>query len=232
MDRNNGNVSNIYVSVCVLFVTCLLLSNVIAGKIVNILNATMPAAVVLFPITYILGDVFTEVYGFRKARMIIWLGFTCTLFAVIVYMITVALPSPDFWHGQEAFVTVLGTTPRILIASLVGYMFGEFSNSIILSKLKVIMSGKKLWIRTISSTVVGEAFDTVIFISISFWGNVAKETLFQMIYFQYLWKVCYEVALTPVTYIVIHYLKRKEGIDVYDQNVKYHIFESVKSRQE
>lgn len=231
MDRNNENVSNTFVGVCVLFVTCLLLSNVIAGKIVNIANATMPAAVVLFPITYILGDIFTEVYGFKKARTIIWLGFACNLFAVIIYMITVALPYPDFWDGQESYVKVLGTTPRILIASLFGYVFGEFSNSVILSKLKVKMIGSKLWIRTISSTVVGEALDTVIFIFISFWGNVANETLLEMICFQYFWKVCYEVVLTPITYIVINYLKRKEGIDVYDQNVKYHIFEFAKSNK-
>lgn len=231
MNRNNENVSNIFVGVCALFVTCLLLSNVIAGKIANIANVTMPAAVVLFPVTYILGDVFTEVYGFRKARTIIWLGFACNLFAVIVYMITVALPYPDFWDDQEAYVKVLGITPRILIASLLGYAFGEFSNSVILSKLKVKMLGRKLWIRTMFSTVVGEALDTVVFIFISFWRIVTNETMLEMICSQYLWKVCYEIALTPVTYIVINYLKRIENTDVYDQNIKYHIFKFEKNNE-
>ena len=118
-----------------LFVTCLLLSNVIVEKIASIANATVPAAGILFPITYILGDVLTEAYGFKRTKMIIWLGFACNLLTVIVYRVTVALPYLDFWNGQEAFVKVLGTTPRILIASLLGYVVSEFSNSMILSKL-------------------------------------------------------------------------------------------------
>lgn len=228
MNKDHEYVSKIFVVICAMFITCLLLSNLVAGKIIRIVNISLPAAVILFPITYIFGDVFTEVYGFQKSKMIIWLGFACNLFAVFIYVVTIALPYPEFWTGQEAFRIVLGTTPRILVASLVGYLFGEFTNSIILSKLKVKMAGRKLWMRTIFSTIVGEAFDTIIFIFISFWGNVNGGILLQMMIFQYIWKVCYEIILTPVTYIVVKWLKNKEGIDVFDYKIKYHIFKDIR----
>lgn len=228
MNKNCEYVSKIFVVICAMFITCLLLSNLVAGKIIRIINISLPAAVILFPITYIFGDVFTEVYGFQKSKMIIWLGFACNVFAVFIYIVTIALPYPEFWTGQEAFRVVLGTTPRILVASLVGYLFGEFTNSIILSKLKVKMAGRKLWMRTISSTIVGEAFDTIIFIFVSFWGNVNGGILLQMMIFQYIWKVCYEIVLTPVTYVVVKWLKNKEGIDVFDYKIRYHIFKNIR----
>ena len=205
------------------FVTCLLLSNLIAGKMWQIGSITLPAAVILFPVTYILGDVFTEVYGFRNARTVIWLGFGCSFFAVAVYMLTLALPHPDFWTGQEAFQTVLGTTPRVFAASLAGYLFGEFSNSMILSRMKVATGGRRLWMRTIGSTVVGEAFDSAIFVTVSFAGTMETDVLLKMILFQYLFKVGYEVVCTPLTYAVVNRLKRAEGIDVYDHGVKYSV---------
>ena len=217
-------VSSLFAVLCVIFVTTLLLSNLIAGKIFSVFGVTLPAAVILFPITYIFGDVFTEVYGFRKAKLVIWLGFACNLFAVLVYMITIALPAPVFWENQEAYRTVLGMTPRVLLASFTGYLFGGFSNSIILSKLKVRMKGKKLWVRTISSTIVGEALDTVIFISISFIGTMDFKVLLQMMLFQYLWKVLYEVVLTPLTYWTVGKLKKYEGEDVYDTEISHSPF--------
>jgi len=223
MENEKNYVSRLFVIISVVFVTCLLLSNLVAGKMMSVFGIVLPAAVILFPITYIFGDILTEVYGFKNSRLIIWLGFACSAFAVIVYTITIALPYPDFWSNQEAYKTVLGTTPRIFAASLIGYLFGSFSNSILLSKVKVIMKGKKLWIRTISSTIVGEGFDTIIFISIAFWGIMETSVLLQMMLFQYLWKVCYEIVLTPVTYKVVKWLKNQEGIDVYDTNVKYKI---------
>lgn len=228
MNKNCEYVSKIFVVICAMFITCLLLSNLVAGKIIRIINISLPAAVILFPITYIFGDVFTEVYGFQKSKMIIWLGFACNVFAVFIYIVTIALPYPEFWTGQEAFRVVLGTTPRILVASLVGYLFGEFTNSIIMSKLKVKMAGRKLWVRTISSTIFGEAFDTIIFIFVSFWGNVNGGILLQMMIFQYIWKVCYEIILTPVTCVVVKWLKNKEGIDVFDYKIKYHIFKNIR----
>lgn len=223
MENKKVLVSQRFVVICSVYVTCLLLSNLIAGKMISLFGLTLPAAVILFPITYIFGDIFTEVYGFKNARMIIWVGFACSFFAVLVYILTILLPYPDFWTGQEAYRTVLGTTPRVFAASLIGYLFGEFSNSMIISKLKVITKGKSLWLRTITSTIVGEAFDSVIFIVISFGGTMENAVLLQMILFQYLFKVCYEIVLTPATYAFVGWLKKKENTDVFDYDVKYRI---------
>lgn len=223
--QNEKNLSKLYLIITASYVTCLLLSNLIAGKLWS-LNATvtLPAAVTLFPVTYILGDIFTEVYGFKKARTIIWLGFACNFFAVAIYFVTIILPHPDFWTNQGAYEIVLGMTPRITIASFVGYIFGEFSNSVVLSKLKVKTKGKALWLRTISSTIVGEGFDSLIFITISFWGTVPNAVLSQMILFQFLFKVAYEIIFTPVTYIAVRFVKKSEGIDTFDYSEKYKIF--------
>ena len=222
--KDNKAVSKLFLIITVIYVTCLLLSNLVAGKMWAVTsNITLPAAVILFPITYIFGDIFTEVYGFKNARIIIWLGFACSFFAVGVYMITIGLPHPDFWTNQEAYATVLGTTPRVAAASFIGYLFGEFSNSMVLSKLKVMTGGKKLWVRTILSTLVGEGFDSVIFVTVSFWGTMENATLLQMIIFQYLFKVCYEIIFTPATYAIVNWIKRKEEMDTFDYNVKYRI---------
>ena len=218
------NVSRLFMCIGIIFVTCLLLSNLIAGKMWAVTeNIALPAAVILFPLTYIIGDVFTEVYGFRKDRIIIWLGFACSFFAVMIYLITIALPHPGYWENQDAYAAVMGTTPRVAVASFAGYLFGEFSNSIILSRLKVVTKGKKLWLRTIFSTIVGEGLDSVIFILISFWGTMDNSVVLQMILFQYLFKVGYEVVFTPVTYIVVKAIKKAEGTDVYDDDIKYNI---------
>lgn len=222
--ENKKQVSQIFMILGAVYVTCLLLSNLIAGKMWAVAgNVTLPAAVVLFPVTYILGDVFTEVYGFRSARTIIWVGFGCSFFAVLIYLMTIALPHPGFWQNQEAYKTVLGTTPRVAAASFIGYLFGEFSNSMILSRLKVKTQGKKLWLRTILSTVVGEGFDSVIFIVISFWGTMDNKTVLTMILYQYLFKVCFEAIFTPLTYAVCGWLKKKEAIDTYDHDIHYHV---------
>ena len=219
-------VSKLFMMIGIVYVTCLLLSNLIAGKMWAVTsNITLPAAVILFPITYIFGDIFTEVYGFKKARTLIWVGFACSFFAVIIYLITIALPHPGYWENQDAYAIVMGTTPRVAIASFIGYLFGEFSNSIVLSKLKVATKGKKLWVRTILSSVVGEGFDSVIFIMISFWGTMDNSIVFQMILFQYLFKVCYEIIFTPATYGIVNWIKRKEGVDTFDYDIKYNIIE-------
>lgn len=219
-----STVSTMFMVIAVVYVTCLLLSNLIAGKMWAVTGSiTLPAAVILFPITYIFGDIFTEVYGFRQARTVIWLGFACSFFAVGIYLITIALPHPGFWENQDAFATVMGTTPRVALASFAGYLFGEFSNSMILSKLKVATKGKKLWVRTIGSTLVGEGFDSVIFIVISFWGTMDNKTILQMILFQYLFKVGYEIIFTPFTYMIVKKLKKVEGVDTFDYDVKYNV---------
>ena len=213
-----------FVFITALYVTCLLLSNLVAGKMWGISESiTLPAAVILFPVTYILGDVFTEVYGFKRARVVIWIGFFCSFFAVLVYLLTIALPAPAFFENQEAYAIVLGTTPRVAIASFLGYLFGEFSNSVVLSRMKVATEGKHLWMRTIGSTIIGEAFDSIIFITVSFAGTMETKTLLFMILFQYLFKVLYEVACTPLTYFVINKLKQKENMDVYDRGIRYRV---------
>ena len=215
-------VSKIFMYIGILYVTCLLLSNLIAGKMWAVTpSITLPAAVILFPITYIFGDIFTEVYGFKKARSVIWSGFACRVVPVLIYFITIKLPHPGYWENQDAYATVMGTTPRVAVASFCGYLFGEFSNSMVLSKLKVATKGKNLWLRTIFSTVIGEGFDSVIFITISFLGTMETSVVLKMILFQYLFKVCYEILFTPITYLVVNYIKKKEGIDTYDYDVKY-----------
>ncbi len=222
--NDKKTVSKLFMVIAVVYITCILLSNLIAGKMWAVTSdITLPAAVILFPITYIFGDIFTEVYGFKKARTIIWLGFACSFFAVAIYLITIALPHPDFWTNQHAYEVVMGTTPRVAAASFIGYLFGEFSNSMILSKLKVATGGKNLWMRTILSTVVGEGFDSIIFVTVSFFGTMDNSTLLRMILCQYLFKVCYEVIFTPVTYGIVNWLKREEGVDTFDYDVKYNI---------
>ncbi len=217
-------VSKLFMYIGIIYVTCLLLSNLIAGKMWAVTNSvTLPAAVILFPVTYIFGDIFTEVYGFKKARMIIWMGFACSFFAVLVYFITIELPHPGFWENQEAYAIVMGTTPRVAVASFAGYLFGEFSNSMVLSKLKVATNGKNLWLRTILSTVVGEGFDSIIFITISFLGTMETSVVLKMILFQYLFKVAYEVVFTPLTYVVVDIIKKKENVDTFDYDVKYNV---------
>jgi len=224
MQKEPGYVSRLYVIIGCLFVTCLLISNMVAGKLITVLGKALPAAVILFPITYIFGDVLTEVYGFKRSRLIIWTGFACNLLMAVIFMLVVALPYPEFWEQQEAYAVVLGMTPRVVVASLVGYFLGEFTNSAVLSKLKLLTRGKWLFSRTIGSTIVGEGIDTVVFITIAFAGTVSSSVLLSMIAAQYIFKVVYEILVTPLTYLVVGWVKKKEGVDVYDWGVKYNPF--------
>jgi uncharacterized integral membrane protein (TIGR00697 family) len=225
MNRDDSsNFSPLFVSLFALFLTCLLVSNVIAGRLISVFGVPLPSAVILFPVTYILGDIFTEVYGFRKTRRIIWIGFAANLLMSLVFLAAIALPAPVFFKDQAAYATVLGMTPRIVLASLVAYWMGEFGNSITLSLLKKATKGRFLWTRTISSTVVGQAFDTALFIAIGFAGIVPGPVLLQMMIAQYLFKVAYEVVLTPATYAVVRAVKRKEGVDAFDTGIAYNPF--------
>jgi uncharacterized integral membrane protein (TIGR00697 family) len=227
MKKPEAAISPVFLFLSAVFVCCLLVSNLIAGKIADVFGITVPAAVILFPLTYILGDLFTEVYGFKRFRLVVWCGFFCNLVAVSAYMIAVALPYPGYWTSQEAYAIVLQTTPRILAASLLGYLLGEFFNAVTLSKLKVKTNGKRFWLRAVVSSLLGEGLDTVVFITISFYGIYSNQQLITMLLFQYLWKICYEIALTPVTYLAVRHIKRIEGIDVFDVDEKYFPF-SVK----
>ncbi len=224
MKKDDVSFSPLFLLLFALFLTTLLVSNVIAGKLISVYGVVLPSAVILFPITYILGDVFTEVYGFKKTRIIIWGGFAANLLMSLIFMIAVALPIPDFFKAQGAYATVLGMTPRVVLASLIAYWMGEFANSITLSILKKTTGGRFLWTRTISSTVVGQAFDTILFIGIAFYGLVPLPVLWGMIVAQYVFKVSYEVIFTPLTYVVVGAVKRKEGIDTFDTGVAYNPF--------
>lgn len=222
---NEKKHSSLFVIISTLFISSLLLSNVITGKLILIAGWVLPGAVILFPLTYIFGDVLTEVYGFQKTRLIIWLGFICNLLMAGIFTLVIAIPSPEFFAAESAFATVLGMTPRIVFASLLAYLIGEFCNSVVLSRLKILTAGRFLWLRTIGSSLVGEGLDTIIFITLAFWGTMPTSVLGQMMLFQYLFKIAYETAITPLTYWLVGYLKRQEGFDNYDYGVKYNPFQ-------
>lgn len=224
MQTTETQFSKIFLILSSLFLVCLLISNIISGKLISVWGMILPAGAVLFPMTYIFGDVLTEVYGFKKSRLIIWIGFACNLFMAGIFALVVALPHPGFWGGQEAYAAVLGMTPRLVLASMAAYFLGEYCNSAVLSKMKLLTEGRWLWTRTIGSTIVGEGVDTTIFITFAFWAVVPNSVLLQMIILQYIWKVVYEIVLTPVTYIMVGWIKRNEGIDTYDRGVKYNPF--------
>jgi uncharacterized integral membrane protein (TIGR00697 family) len=223
MKRTDSH-SSLFLWLTVFFISSLLLSNIIAGKLITVFGIVLPSAVILFPLTYVMGDVFTEVYGFRKARVVIWAGFAANLLMSIVFIAAVALPSPSFFTAQSAYAAVLGFAPRVAAASLAGYLAGEFANSIILSALKKATKGRFLWIRTIGSTVVGQGIDTVLFIVIAFAGTIPAQVLLTMVLFQYLFKVAYEAILTPATYFVVAKIKKAEGVDTYDYHEHYNPF--------
>ncbi len=216
--------SKIFIILCAVNITCLLISNIITIKTINILGLIFTAGDILFPITYILNDVFTEVYGFNKSKLIIWLSFFCNLLMVIIFRITILLPVNEAFDMQNELVNILGSTPRILIASFIAFLVGNFANSILMSKIKVKTKGKYLALRTIVSTLIGEGLDTIIFIPIVFIGSLDIRTLSLLIIDTYVLKVLLEVFLTPITYKIVGFIKKKENIDTYDNEQKYSIF--------
>ena len=222
--ENSKEFSPFFLILACLFVMFLLLSNIIAGKLIQVCGLVLPAAVVLFPLTYLFGDVLTEVYGYRKSRLVIWVGFACNILMALIFLVVIILPYPSFWQNQHAYATVLGMTPRLVAASLLAYWAGEFSNSVILSLMKKLTGGRWLWTRTIGSTAIGQGVDTLIFITGAFYGLVPGGVLIQMVVAQYVWKVAYEVAATPLTYLIVGWLKRVEQVDTFDWGVRYNPF--------
>jgi uncharacterized integral membrane protein (TIGR00697 family) len=210
------------VIIIALFITCLITANVIAVKVINLGPFILPAAIFVFPVSYIFGDVLTEVYGYRTARRVIWLGFICNLIFVFFAWIGQMLPSADFWKGQAAYESILGYTPRLLAASFCGYLVGEFANSFVLARMKILTQGRWLWSRTIGSTVVGQGLDTSIFITLAFIGTGA--TVPVMMLHHWVAKIAIEAICTPATYATVNWLKRKEGIDTYDYKTRYNPF--------
>lgn len=210
-----------FVVVAALFVTCLITANIIAVKIIQPFGFLVPAGVIVFPLSYLFGDVLTEVYGYAAARRVIWLGFACNLLAVIAIYLGELAPAAPTQNIQAAYVTILGFAPRLLLASFIAYLVGEFTNSFILAKLKIATRGRWLWTRTIGSTLVGEGLDTIIFISIAFWGVIPTQVLLTLILTQWTFKVLYEIIATPFTYLVVGFLKRQENLDTYDHQTNF-----------
>jgi uncharacterized integral membrane protein (TIGR00697 family) len=210
------------VIIIAVFITCLITANIIAVKVISLGPFTLPAAIFVFPVSYIFGDVLTEVYGYRVARRVIWLGFACNLVFVFFAWVGQQLPPAGFWEGQGAYESILGFAPRLLAASFLGYLAGEFANSFVLARMKILTRGRWLWSRTIGSTVVGQGLDTSIFITLAFIGTGA--TVPVMILHHWFAKVAIEAICTPATYAIVNRLKKKEGIDTYDYETRYNPF--------
>jgi queuosine precursor transporter len=206
------------------FVVVLLISNLVGPKICQFGPFQISAAEFLFPLTYICGDIFTEVYGYAASRRAIWLGFFAMALLAAAGELAVALPPAPGWNDQAAFAKVFGVVPRFALASLVAYWAGEFTNSYTLARLKLITGGRWLWTRTVGSTVSGQAVDTTVIILVAFWGSYPGRMLAWMIFSSYLVKVAVEVVATPVTYIVVGRLKRAEGVDAFDKRTNFNPF--------
>ncbi len=207
-----------------LFVAVLLISNVASTKIVKLGAFTFDGGTLLFPLSYIFCNILTEVYGYRKARKVIWTGFFSAALMAVTLLVVGALEPAAGWEHQEAYDKILGLTPRIVIASLTAYFIGEFLNSFTLAKLKVFTKGRFLWVRTIGSTAIGQALDTAIFIAIAFTGVLPVTLLISVFVSNYIFKVLFEVFATPLTYKTVDFLKKNERVDVYDIKTDFNPF--------
>ncbi|MFT4056463.1 MAG: queuosine precursor transporter [Novosphingobium sp.] len=212
------------------FVAILLLSNLIgASKLANIGGVTFGAGILFFPVSYVIGDVLTEVYGYANARRCVWAGFFAMIFMAFMSFVVVAMPPDSGWTGQAAYEAVFGSTWRIVLASLTAFWAGEFVNSFVLAKMKVMTGGKHLWMRTIGSTVIGQAADSALFYPIAFLGTWTHEQVLTVMVTNWGMKVLWEAVLTPVTYVVVGWLKAREGVEVFDDNLDFSPFAKAKS---
>jgi queuosine precursor transporter len=211
------------------FVAILLLSNVIgAAKLASLWGYTFGAGILFFPLGYVIGDVLTEVYGYARARRCIWAGFAALIFMAFMSWVVVSLPPAAGWTNQPAYDAVFGQVPRIVFASVVAFWAGEFVNSIVLAKLKVLTQGRYLWTRTISSTVFGQGVDSLLFYPLAFWGasGWTNDAVLTVMVTNWGLKVLWEVVLTPVTYAAVGFLKRAEGVDVFDDKTDFTPFKA------
>lgn len=212
--RSTG--STWFSAIVALYVACLISANTVAVSVLDLGPFAADAGTLTFPIAYIVGDVLTEVYGFRIARRVIWLGFITNLLAVGVYQMAMQFPTHNDPAFDSGFEMVFANTPRILLASMAAYLVGSFINAGMMSKLKVKMQGRHLWVRTIGSTIAGQGLDTIVFVLIAFAGVFSNDIIWQMIYTNWIIKIGIEILATPITYRVVALFKRKEGVDVYD----------------
>lgn len=208
----------------ILFTSCLLISNILAVKVISIGPWAAPAGILVFPLVYIINDVVAEVWGYRKARLIIWSGFAMNIMAILLYVLAIHLPSAPFWKDQESFSLVLGSTPRIVAASLVAYVVGSFLNAFVLSRMKVVSKGRNFGWRAIVSTLAGESADSFLFILIAFAGIFSWYNLLWMILTQALLKTIYEILILPVTILIVKQIKASVAEDVYDESLSYNPF--------
>lgn len=207
-----------------LFVTVLLVSNIVAAKFFAIGPLRVSTAQMLFPLTYIFGDIFTEVYGYAASRRAIWYGFFASFLLVVLTYVAVIVPPAPEYADQTAFATIFKPVGRIVAASLLAYWCGEFANSFTLAKLKLLTKGKYLWTRTIGSTVIGQAVDTTVVMFAAFYGTRSTTVIVQLIISGYVIKVVYETLMTPATYAVVNFLKRREGVDFFDYETNFSPF--------
>ena len=213
--------SSWFVLVVAVFVTGLIAANITSVKLITLWGLVLPAGIVIFPISYIIGDILTEVYGYARARRVIWIGFFCNLLAVGVIWIGQIIPPAPFWDGQGAYERILGYAPRLLGASFLAYLVGEFVNAYVMAKMKIATKGRWLWTRTIGSTLVGQGADSLVFIVVAFAGTLPVDTLGLTVITQWLVKSLYEAVATPVTYQAVGFLKRREGLDAYDHHTRF-----------
>jgi queuosine precursor transporter len=217
-----GRIYRYYDLIMAGFVCVLLCANLIGvSKAVTVGGFTFGAGNLFFPLSYLFGDVLTEVYGYARSRKVVWAGFGALAFASVMSAVVVAMPPSPQWQGQEHVEAIFGSTWRIALASLLGYACGEFTNSVTLAKLKVRTNGRFLWVRTIGSTVVGEAADTLVFYPLAFVGTWSNSLLLTVMAGNYLLKVAWEVLATPVTYRVVAFLKEREQEDYYDRDTDF-----------
>lgn len=219
----NSKVSVPFMLLGILFNVCLIAANLLETKVIQVFGITVTAGLIVFPISYIINDCIAEVWGFKKARLIIWSGFVMNFFVVALGQVAVALPAAPFWEGEESFNFVFGMAPRIVVASLSAFLVGSFLNAYVMSKMKIASKGKNFSARAIWSTVVGETGDSIIFFPIAFAGIIPWNELILMMGVQIVLKSLYEVLVLPVTIRVVKYIKKVDGSDVYDENISYNI---------
>lgn len=219
----NQTVSVSFMLLGILFCVCLIAANLLEAKVVQVGAISITAGFIVFPVSYILNDCIAEVWGFRKARLIIWAGFAMNFFVILLAQAAVALPAAPFWNGEEHFDFVFGLAPRIAFASLTAFLVGSFVNAYVMSRMKLASNGKNFSARAIVSTLFGESADSLIFFPIAFGGLIPFNELIKMMIVQAVAKTLYEIVVLPVTIRVVRYVKKIDGSDVYDTNVSYNI---------
>ncbi|MFA6409597.1 MAG: queuosine precursor transporter [Gammaproteobacteria bacterium] len=214
-----------YTPIAMLFVTCLLSANIVVQKVVPIGNLfTLTPGDFIFPLVYIMDGILTEVYGYAASRRVIWMALFCNIFLFFVIYFAILLPPVPFWHDQQSFVTVLGRTQQIILASFIAFLFGEFINAYVLAKLKVMWSGKVLWVRVLAALIIGQGLDTLVFSVLAFYGALSWHELFSLMLAVFLFKIFYQVVLLPLIYLIVRFLKKHEGVDIYDRKTNFNPF--------